>query len=154
AVDSARLSALRVARARGSRDAGVRERGRAYFRARVTTAVPASIAPPARPDTPSSRLEPDLAGARASTAPPPPLRRRASCPASAAPASARTSFMIGKDSSFKSNSGDFSMTQSLCTRALAALSLLLVAAGASAERYPEGYADDRAAIVDLQARYV
>lgn len=32
--------------------------------------------------------------------------------------------------------------------------LLLVSVGASAERYPEGYADDRAAIVDLQARYV
>lgn len=34
------------------------------------------------------------------------------------------------------------------------LPLLLIAAGASAERYPEGYADDRAAIVDLQGRYV
>jgi len=34
------------------------------------------------------------------------------------------------------------------------LALLLIAAGASAERYPEGYADDRAAIIDLQARYV
>lgn len=34
------------------------------------------------------------------------------------------------------------------------LALLLVAAGANAERYPPGYADDRAAIEDLQARYV
>jgi hypothetical protein len=32
--------------------------------------------------------------------------------------------------------------------------LLLTALSANAERYPEGYADDRAAIVDLQARYV
>lgn len=32
--------------------------------------------------------------------------------------------------------------------------LSLIAVTASAERYPEGYADDRAAIVDLQARYV
>jgi hypothetical protein len=31
---------------------------------------------------------------------------------------------------------------------------LLAAFSANAERYPEGYADDRAAIVDLQARYV
>lgn len=34
------------------------------------------------------------------------------------------------------------------------LVLLLAAASAWAERYPEGYADDRAAIVDLQGRYV
>lgn len=34
------------------------------------------------------------------------------------------------------------------------LALLLIAVSANAERYPEGYADDRAAIVDLQARYV
>jgi hypothetical protein len=32
--------------------------------------------------------------------------------------------------------------------------LPLVTVCANAERYPEGYADDRAAIVDLQARYV
>jgi len=32
--------------------------------------------------------------------------------------------------------------------------LVLAAFSAQAERYPEGYADDRAAIVDLQARYV
>ena len=32
--------------------------------------------------------------------------------------------------------------------------LTLVALVAKAERYPEGYADDRAAIVDLQSRYV
>jgi hypothetical protein len=32
--------------------------------------------------------------------------------------------------------------------------LLLAAVCADAERYREGYADDRAAIVDLQARYV
>jgi hypothetical protein len=37
---------------------------------------------------------------------------------------------------------------------LTLLTLLLVAVGAHAERYPEGYAEDRAAIVDLQARYV
>src|SRR5690606_34158955 len=37
---------------------------------------------------------------------------------------------------------------------LALLPLLLVTLSASAERYPEGYADDRAAIVDLQGRYV
>jgi hypothetical protein len=37
---------------------------------------------------------------------------------------------------------------------LTLLALLLVAATANAERYPKGYADDRAAIVDLQARYV
>lgn len=34
------------------------------------------------------------------------------------------------------------------------LTLLLAAASAQAEHYPEGYADDRAAIVDLQSRYV
>ncbi|HEX7080408.1 MAG TPA: nuclear transport factor 2 family protein [Gammaproteobacteria bacterium] len=39
-------------------------------------------------------------------------------------------------------------------KTLALLPLLLVAVGAQAARYPEGYADDRAAIVDLQARYV
>jgi hypothetical protein len=37
---------------------------------------------------------------------------------------------------------------------LTAIALLLAAAGANAERYPPGYADDRAAIVDLQSRYV
>jgi hypothetical protein len=37
---------------------------------------------------------------------------------------------------------------------LTPLALLLVAVGANAERHPEGYADDRAAIVDLQGRYV
>jgi hypothetical protein len=37
---------------------------------------------------------------------------------------------------------------------LAPITLLLAAVCANAERYPEGYADDRAAIVDLQARYV
>ena len=36
----------------------------------------------------------------------------------------------------------------------ALLALLLTVGAAQAERYPEGYADDRAAIVDLQARYV
>lgn len=46
------------------------------------------------------------------------------------------------------------MTDTPRTKAIALLSLLLVAVGANAERYPEGYADDRAAIVDLQARYV
>jgi hypothetical protein len=34
------------------------------------------------------------------------------------------------------------------------MALLLAAAAAHAEHYPEGYGDDRAAIVDLQARYV
>jgi len=34
------------------------------------------------------------------------------------------------------------------------LALLLVSATASAEKYPDGYADDRAAIIDLQNRYV
>jgi len=37
---------------------------------------------------------------------------------------------------------------------LTPLALLSIAVSANAERYPEGYADDRAAIVDLQARYV
>src|SRR5690606_10010893 len=40
------------------------------------------------------------------------------------------------------------------TKALALLTLSLVAFCANAERYPEGYAEDRAAIVDLQGRYV
>lgn len=39
-------------------------------------------------------------------------------------------------------------------RPLALLALLAAGAAANAERYPEGYGDDRAAIVDLQARYV
>jgi len=34
------------------------------------------------------------------------------------------------------------------------LALLLVSATACAEKYPDGYADDRAAIIDLQNRYV
>lgn len=46
------------------------------------------------------------------------------------------------------------MTHSLRINALALLALMLVAISADAARYPEGYADDRAAIVDLQARYV
>jgi hypothetical protein len=37
---------------------------------------------------------------------------------------------------------------------IAPLLLLLAATAASAEHYPEGYGDDRAAIVDLQSRYV
>lgn len=37
---------------------------------------------------------------------------------------------------------------------LTLLALSFVTFSASAERYPKGYADDRAAIVDLQARYV
>ena len=37
---------------------------------------------------------------------------------------------------------------------LVAIAMLLAAGNAAAERYPEGYGDDRAAIVDLQARYV
>src|SRR5690606_24585937 len=39
-------------------------------------------------------------------------------------------------------------------RPLALLAPLAAGAAANAERYPEGYGDDRAAIVDLQARYV
>jgi hypothetical protein len=34
------------------------------------------------------------------------------------------------------------------------LTMVLAAGSAAAEKYPEGYADDRAEIVDLQARYV
>jgi hypothetical protein len=37
---------------------------------------------------------------------------------------------------------------------LSLLALLLTTVSANAERYPEGYADDRAAIVNLQGRYV
>ncbi len=37
---------------------------------------------------------------------------------------------------------------------IVALSFLLVSINASAEKHPEGYADDRAAIIDLQHRYV
>jgi len=37
---------------------------------------------------------------------------------------------------------------------IAPIALLLAASVAQAEHYPEGYADNRAAIVDLQARYV
>lgn len=39
-------------------------------------------------------------------------------------------------------------------RSLAFLALVLVSAAAMAEKYPDGYADDRAAIIDLQHRYV
>ena len=46
------------------------------------------------------------------------------------------------------------MSFSARTFRLSLFTLLLAAATASAERYPEGYADDRAAIVDLQGRYV
>jgi hypothetical protein len=46
------------------------------------------------------------------------------------------------------------MSHKSYTNAAALLALLLAAATAGAERYPEGYADDRAAIVDLQGRYV
>ncbi|HEX6994941.1 MAG TPA: nuclear transport factor 2 family protein [Gammaproteobacteria bacterium] len=46
------------------------------------------------------------------------------------------------------------MSRSPRLERLLLLPLLLVAFCARAERYPEGYADDRAAIVDLQARYV
>src|SRR5690606_12424909 len=42
----------------------------------------------------------------------------------------------------------------LWTAALSLVSLWLAASCANATRYPEGYADDRAAIMDLQARYV
>lgn len=40
------------------------------------------------------------------------------------------------------------------TTLLAAPALLMATVCANAQRYPDGYADDRAAIVDLQARYV
>jgi hypothetical protein len=46
------------------------------------------------------------------------------------------------------------MLQPSRVKGLSLLSLLLVAVGVHAERYPDGYGDDRAAIVDLQARYV
>ena len=37
---------------------------------------------------------------------------------------------------------------------LTLIALIFATSAAQAERYPEGYADDRAAIVDLQGRYV
>lgn len=37
---------------------------------------------------------------------------------------------------------------------LTLIALILATSAVQAERYPEGYADDRAAIVDLQGRYV
>ena len=46
------------------------------------------------------------------------------------------------------------MKNKLWTAALSLVSLWLAASCANATRYPEGYADDRAAIMDLQARYV
>ncbi len=46
------------------------------------------------------------------------------------------------------------MSRSPRLERLLLLPLLLVAFCANAERYPEGYAEDRAQIVDLQARYV
>lgn len=46
------------------------------------------------------------------------------------------------------------MTHTLHIRKLMLLASLLGVDCATAERYPEGYADDRAAIVDLQGRYV
>jgi len=46
------------------------------------------------------------------------------------------------------------MTYTPRMKELTLLTLLLVPFCANAERYPEGYADDRAAIVDLQSRYV
>jgi hypothetical protein len=46
------------------------------------------------------------------------------------------------------------MTQTRRILKLIALVPLLATLSANAERYPEGYADDRAAIVDLQGRYV
>jgi hypothetical protein len=46
------------------------------------------------------------------------------------------------------------MTYAPRLKAFTVLAILLVGVGANAERYPEGYADDRAAIVDLQGRYV
>lgn len=46
------------------------------------------------------------------------------------------------------------VTGNAVVKPLALLALLAAGAVAHAERYPEGYGDDRAAIVDLQARYV
>ena len=46
------------------------------------------------------------------------------------------------------------MTHAPRIKTLTLLTLLLVAVCANAERYPERYAEDRAAIVDLQGRYV
>lgn len=46
------------------------------------------------------------------------------------------------------------MTHSPRIARLVLLATLLCAGNAGAERYPEGYAEDRAQIVDLQARYV
>ncbi len=46
------------------------------------------------------------------------------------------------------------MTHISRTGKLILLALSLTAFSANAERYPEGYADDRAEIVDLQGRYV
>lgn len=46
------------------------------------------------------------------------------------------------------------LTGKSIVKPLALLALLAAGAAANAERYPEGYGDDRAAIVDLQARYV
>ena len=39
-------------------------------------------------------------------------------------------------------------------KVFASIILLIVSAQAAAEKYPEGYAEDRAAIIDLQHRYV
>jgi hypothetical protein len=46
------------------------------------------------------------------------------------------------------------MSYTFGMKKLTLISLVLVAASANAEVYPPGYADDRAAIVDLQSRYV
>src|SRR5690606_17928375 len=46
------------------------------------------------------------------------------------------------------------LTSKSIVKPFALLALLAAGSTANAERYPEGYADDRAAIVDLQARYV
>jgi hypothetical protein len=48
----------------------------------------------------------------------------------------------------------FCSVSSAIVKPLVVVALLVAGVAAQAERYPEGYGDDRAAIVDLQARYV
>ena len=63
-------------------------------------------------------------------------------------------FMIGRPGPENQNPGDRSMTQISRIGWLVLLALSLMTFSANAERYPEGYANDRAEIVDLQGRYV
>src|SRR5690606_999425 len=52
------------------------------------------------------------------------------------------------------SSEDLLMPSTASIKAFALVALALVTLSAHAARYPEGYAEDRAQIVDLQARYV